>query len=98
MTLSEIKKIVCESFDIEESDFVNFGRSFSHSHPRYAYFVLCRKYTLETLKTIGETCLMDYTNVQRGIVRHPFLMANKKDYCIAFKKAQNIIKTLIIRD
>lgn len=90
--LSEIKTAVCESFQIEESDFVIFKKHFSHSHARYAYFVLCRKYTLETQKTIGETCLMDYTCVQRGIIRHPFLMANKREYAFAFKKAEKEIK------
>ena len=92
MTLSEIKTIVCKSFEIEESYFVIFGRNFSHSHARYAYFVLCRKYTLDTQKTIGETCLMDYTCVQRGIIRHPFLMANKREYAFAFKKAEKELK------
>lgn len=92
MTLSEIKTAVCKSFEIEESDFIIFGRNFSHSHARYAYFVLCRKYTFQTLKTIGETCLMDYTCVQRGIIRHPFLMANKREYAFAFKKAEKETK------
>jgi len=92
MPLSEIKTAVCESFQIEESDFVIFKKHFSHSHARYAYFFLCRKYTLETQKTIGETCLMDYTCVQRGIIRHPFLMANKREYAFAFKKAEKEIK------
>ena len=92
MTLSEIKTIVCEAFEIEESDFVIFKKHFSHSHARYAYFVLCRKYTFQTLKTIGETCLMDYTCVQRGIIRHPFLMANTREYAFAFKKAEKELK------
>jgi len=92
MTLSEIKTIVCEAFEIEESDFVIFKKHFSHSHARYAYFVLCRKYTFQTLKTIGETCLMHYTCVQRGIIRHPFLMANKREYAFAFKKAEKETK------
>jgi len=39
-----------------------------------------------------ETCLMDYTCVQRGIIRHPFLMANKREYAFAFKKAEKEIK------
>ena len=101
MTLSEIKTIVCKAFEIEEPDFVIFKKHFSHSHARYAYFVLCRKYTLETQKTIGETCCMDYTCVQRGIIRHPFLMANKREYALAFKKAEKELKDktkLVFRD
>jgi chromosomal replication initiation ATPase DnaA len=94
MTLQEIKTIVCEAFEIEESDFVIFKKHFSHSYARYAYFVLARKYTLETQKVIGETCCMDYTCVQRGIIRHPFLMANKRDYAVCFKKAETAVKKL----
>jgi len=81
MTLSEIKTIVCEAFEIEESDFVIFKKHFSHSHARYAYFVLCREYTFQT-----------FTCVQRGIIRHPFLMANKREYAFAFKKAEKELK------
>jgi len=92
MTLSEIKTSVCKSFEIEESDFVIFKKHFSHSHARYAYFVMCRPYTLDTQITIAETCLMDYTCVQRGIIRHPFLMANKREYAFAFKKAEKELK------
>ena len=58
----------------------------------FLFFVLCRKYTFQTLKTIGDTCLMDYTCVQRGIIRHPFLMANKREYAFAFKKAEKELK------
>lgn len=94
MTLSEIKTIVCQSFEIEESDFVIFKKYFSHSYARYAYFVLCRKYTFATQKMIGETCEMGYTCVQRGIIRHPFLISNNIEYRFAFKKAEAEIKAM----
>lgn len=80
MTLSEIKTAVCEAFEIEESDFVIFGRSHPHSYARFAYFVLCRKYTFETQKAIGESVQMPYTSVQNGIKRHPELMKTNRDY------------------
>jgi chromosomal replication initiation ATPase DnaA len=92
MTLQEIKTIICEAFEIRESEFTIFKNHFSHSHARYAFCVLSRKYTLKTMKAIGETCCMDYTCVQRGITRHPFLMDNKRDYSIAFKKAEKELK------
>lgn len=95
MTLSEIKTAVCQSFEIEESDFVIFGRSFPHSHARYAYFVLCRKYTLETMKTISNSVGMkDHQNVGQGEIRHVCLMKKNKEYAYAFNIAEKEVKQL----
>lgn len=88
MTIQEIKTAVCQSFEIEESDFVIFGRSFPHSYARFAYFVLCRKYTFETQKAIGESVQMKYTSVQMGLKRHPELMKTDPDYKFNYINAQ----------
>jgi len=94
MTLQEIKTIVCESFQIEESDFVLYTWERSHSYARYAYFVLCRKYTIETQKVIGESVLMHYSSVQMGLKRHGELIETKRDYAFSFRVADNRLKQL----
>jgi len=94
MNLAEIKTIVCESFQIEESDFVIFGRQITHSYARFAYFVLCRKHTLETLKTIGESVQMKHQNVDKGIKRHGKLIETRKDYALAYRNADTKVKQL----
>ena len=94
MTISEIKTAVCQSFEIEESDFVIFGRSFPHSHARYAYFVLCRKYTIETQKVIGESVLMCHKSVQTGLHRHGELIESNRDYAFSYREANKMLKQL----
>lgn len=90
-----IKSTVCESFGIEESDFVIMGRSESFSHPRFAYYVLCRKHTKLTLSEIGKTVMLDHSAVSRGISRHEDLMVTKRDYSFSFKKSENQLKQIL---
>ncbi len=92
MNLSEIKTIVCKSFGIEECDFIITTRSNEFAYARFAYYVLCRKYTLLSHEQIGKSVLRVHTTVMNGISRHEDLLALRKVYSDNFKKAEKELK------
>lgn len=92
MDAFSIKLIVCETFGIDVSDFVIMGRSEKFSHARFAYFVLCRKFTKMTLKCIAESVQLKYPAVIVGIKRHDDLMIINNIYAKKYKKSLVKIK------
>ena len=94
MTLQEIKTIVCKSFGIKECDFVITTRSNEFAFPRFAYYALCRKHTLLSFESIGNSVLRNHSTVSRGIVRHEELLELRKVYNANFRKAEKEVKKL----
>lgn len=95
MTISEIKTIVCEAFDIQERAFSLFKKHHSNAYPRYAYFVLAIKHKKFTHGQIANSVNHVRQSVTRGLIRHGYLIENDNCYAFAFKKAEKELKEKI---
>ena len=67
ITMSEIKKEVCDYFQVTPFYLGAKSRKKVHSHPRKVYMYLCRTLVVSTLREIGESINRDHATVYNGV-------------------------------